>query len=71
MIEALKIYMLCACQGGGGAERVKPLIRVPASDRGPLSCETLRWVCGGQSGGGHGTACGAFWLWPAAVVLSV
>ena len=71
MIEALKIYMLCACQGGGGAERVKPLIRVPAPNRGLLSCETLRWVCGGQSGGKHGTACGVFWLWPAAAVLSV
>jgi len=22
-IEALKIYMLCACQGGGGADRVR------------------------------------------------
>jgi hypothetical protein len=43
MIKALKIQMLCACRGGGGAERVKPLIRVPAPDRGLLSCETLRW----------------------------
>ena len=52
MIEALKIYTLCACRGGGGAERVKPLIRAPAPDRGLRSCETLRWVCGGQSGRG-------------------
>ena len=52
MIAALKIYMLCACRGGGGAERLKPLIRTPAPDRGPRSCETLRWVCGGQSGRG-------------------
>ena len=71
MIDALKIYMLCACQEGGGAERVKPLIRTSALDRGLRSCETLRWVCGGQSGRGHGTTCGAFWLGPAAVVLSV
>ena len=37
MIDALKIYMLCACQEGGGAERVKPLIRTSALDRGLLN----------------------------------
>jgi len=52
MIEALKLYMLCACQEGGGAERVNPLIRAPAPDRGLRSCETLRWVCGGTIGPG-------------------
>ena len=67
----LKFYMPCVCQEGGGAERVKPLIRAFAPDRGLRSCETLRWVCGVQSDRGHGTACGAFWLRPEAAVLPI
>jgi hypothetical protein len=53
-------HRIGGCQGGGGAERTKPLIRVPPSNRRLCLCETLRWVCGGQSRRGHGTACGAF-----------
>ena len=49
MIDALKIYMLCACQEGGGAERVKPLIRTSALDRGLPARRAvgLRWTRAG------------------------
>jgi hypothetical protein len=73
--EAGQTYRLSHGIGGcqGGAERAKPLIRVLPPNRRLCLCETLRWVCGGQSRRGHGTASGAFCstLGPAAVALPV
>jgi len=70
MIEALKTTCCAHAKEAAG-------LRGEAPDQGAgarLRSAILRHAavgCGGQSGGGHGTARGAFWLWPAAVVLSV